>query len=233
MRAVLFDLDGTLLPMDQDEFVSSYFILLSKKMSSFGYEPNVLIDAMVHATDAMVNNNGLRTNESVFWADYTKTVGGNALSHKSLFEDFYKNEFQKARLSCGFNPLAMEIVHRAKAKGNRVVLATNPIFPAIATESRIRWAGLRPDDFEFYTSYENYSYCKPNLNYYRQVLKKMGLNARDCVMVGNDVIEDAIPPDQLGMQVFLVTDCLINTIGKKISDFPQGNFNDLQAFLGV
>ena len=233
MKAVLFDLDGTLLPMDQDEFISSYFVLLSKKMTSFGYEANSLIDAMLHATDAMTNNNGLQTNESVFWADYTKSVGENALSHKSLFTDFYKNEYQKAQLSCGFNPMAMEIVHRIRAKGSRVVLATNPVFPAIATESRIRWAGLRVDDFEFYTSYENWNYCKPNLNYYRQILKKMGLNARDCLMVGNDIIEDIIPPDQLGMQVFILDDCLINTTGKKISDFPRGNFNDLQAFLGV
>ena len=233
MKAVLFDLDGTLLPMNQDDFASNFFTLLSKKMSSFGYESNSLIDAMLHAMGVMINNNGLHTNESVYWADYTKILGGNTQSHKSLYDDFYKNEFQKARLSCGFNPMAMEIVHRARAKGNRVVLATNPIFPAIATESRIRWAGLRPDDFEFYSSYENWCYCKPNLNYYRQVLKKLGLTARDCVMVGNDVIEDIIPPDQLGMQVFLVTDCLINTTGKKIADFPQGNFNDLQAFLGV
>ena len=33
IKAVLFDLDGTLLPMDQDIFVKSYFGLLAKKLS--------------------------------------------------------------------------------------------------------------------------------------------------------------------------------------------------------
>ena len=46
LKAVIFDLDGTLLPMNEDEFTQGYFSLLCKKLSKSGYEPNELINAV-------------------------------------------------------------------------------------------------------------------------------------------------------------------------------------------
>ena len=115
-------------------------------------------------------------------------------------------------------------------KGYRLVLATNPIFPAIATESRIRWAGLEPKDFEFYTTYENSGYCKPNPDYYREILNRLQVSPGECLMVGNDVTEDMVA-ETLGMKVFLLTDCLINKEEKDISVYPNGSFEQLLAFV--
>lgn len=230
LKAVFFDLDGTLLPLDQDLFVENYFILLAKKFASFGYEPNTLIKAMLHATEAMIKNTGSQTNEVVFWNDYTKSFGAQARSHETLFTDFYKKEFQKIKDICGFNYKAAKTVKDLKESGVRVVLATNPIFPAIATESRIRWAGLEPEDFEFYTSYENIGYSKPNLAYYRELLNRVGLSPHECVMVGNDVDEDMVA-DQLGIKVFLMTENLINQKNVDIDEFPHGDFDELRKFL--
>jgi FMN phosphatase YigB (HAD superfamily) len=230
VKAVLFDLDGTLLPMDQDEFVNEYFGLLAKKLEPFGYEPKALIKAIWHGTEAMIKNNGFRTNEEVFWNDFVSIFGEQARSHQPLFEDFYAGEFQKVQRVCGFDPKVPETVRWLKSNGIRVALATNPIFPAIATESRIRWSGLEPEDFELYTTYENIGYSKPNLAYYNEILHRMGLSSRDCLMVGNDVDDDMVA-DQIGIRVFLLTECLINKNGNDISVFPHGDFEDLQYFL--
>lgn len=81
-----------------------------------------------------------------------------------------------------------------------------------------------------YTTYENSRYCKPNLNYYRDILRQLGAPAEECLMVGNDVAEDMVA-QQLGMQVFLLTDCLLNTHGADISQYPNGSFDDLRRFL--
>ena len=147
-----------------------------------------------------------------------------------LFEEFYGNEFQNAKVFCGLNPEAAETVRKLKAEGYRVALATNPLFPAIATESRIRWAGLEPSDFEIYTTYENSTYCKPNPDYYREIMKKISCKPEECLMVGNDVSEDMVAKE-LGMQVFLLTDCLINSGEKDISVYPHGSFQELRAWL--
>ena len=231
IKAVLFDLDGTLLPMDMDEFTEGYFKVLAGKAAPFGYEPKKLVDAIWHGTAAMVKNDGSRSNEEAFWEDFGRTFGEEkAKEDRHVFEEFYANDFICAKDFCGFNPLAAESVKRIKAKGLRVALATNPIFPLIATQSRIRWAGLEPEDFELYTTYENIGYSKPNPDYYREVVRRMGLLPEDCLMVGNDVSEDMVA-QKLGMSVFLITDCMINKKGEDIDQYPHGSFKDLIAMI--
>lgn len=230
VKAVLFDLDGTLLPLDQDEFVKGYFRLLAKKLAPYGYEPDKLVKAIWHGTAAMIQNDGSCTNEVVFWKDFTNIFGEQARSHEPVFAEYYEKDFQQVKNICGYTPKAAEIVRSLKAAGVRVALATNPVFPAIATESRIRWAGLEPEEFELYTTYENIGFCKPNLDYYREILRRMELDAADCLMVGNDVDEDMVA-GQLGMEVFLLTDHLINKSGTDINAFPHGSFDDLRARL--
>ena len=230
VKAVLFDLDGTLLPLDQDEFVKGYFRLLAKKLAPYGYEPDKLVKAVWHGTGAMIQNDGSRTNETVFWNDFTNIFGEQARAHEPVFAEYYEKDFQQVKNSCGYTPKAAEIVRALKAARIRVALATNPVFPAIATESRIRWAGLEPEEFELYTTYENIGFCKPNLDYYREILHRMELDAADCLMVGNDVDEDMVA-GQLGMEVFLLTDHLINKSGTDINAFPHGSFDDLRARL--
>ena len=148
------------------------------------------------------------------------------------FDEYYRNEFQTVKNVCGFNPASAQVVRKAKEAGYRVVLATNPLFPAIATESRMRWAGLEPDDFEYYTVYDNSHFCKPNPNYYKEILEKLSLNAEECLMVGNDADEDMIAAT-LGMQVFLLTDSLINKNNKDINEYPHGGFDELLKYLNI
>ncbi|MGN8921786.1 HAD family hydrolase [Lachnospiraceae bacterium HCP28S3_F9] len=227
---MLFDLDGTLLPMDQEKFVNVYFKMLAAKLAPYGYEPQQLINAILAGIKAMIKNDGSQLNEDAFWKRFVEIYGDKVLADKPVFEDFYKNEFQDARSFCGFNPKAAETVRLLKDKGYRVVLATNPLFPSIATESRIRWAGLEPSEFDLYTTYENTSYCKPNLDYYRDILKRINCRPEECLMVGNDVGEDMVV-EALGMQAFLLTDCLINTQKKDITAYPHGSFEQLLSML--
>lgn len=230
INTILFDLDGTLLPMDQEKFVNVYFKMLAAKLVPYGYEPQQLINAILAGIEAMIKNDGSQLNEDAFWKRFVDIYGDKVLADKPVFEDFYKNEFQDARLFCGFNPKAAETVRSLKDKGYRVVLATNPLFPSIATESRIRWAGLEPSEFDLYTTYENTSYCKPNLDYYRDILKRINCRPEECLMVGNDVGEDMVV-EALGMQAFLLTDCLINTQKKDITAYPHGSFEQLLSML--
>jgi FMN phosphatase YigB (HAD superfamily) len=117
-----------------------------------------------------------------------------------------------------------------KEKGMRCVLATNPIFPEAATLHRISWAGLDPKDFLLYTTYENSRHCKPNPEYYRDILAQIGEDPEACLMVGNDVQEDMVARE-LGMQVFLLTDCLLDRMKTDLSQYPHGDFSALLALV--
>lgn len=232
IKTVLFDLDGTLLPMDQDLFVKSYLGNLAKKLAPLGYEPESFYKAMWAGVSAMVKNDGSVRNDESFWNTFCGLLGEHVRNDEPVFDDFYHNEFQKAKDVCGFNPDSAKIVHALNDAGYRVILATNPLFPAIATESRIRWAGLEPEDFEHYTVYDNSYHCKPNPAYYQDIINKLNLNPKECLMVGNDVDEDMIA-ETLGMKVFLLTDFLINKLDKDINQYPHGTFKDLWEYLDL
>lgn len=230
IKAVLFDLDGTLLPMDQDVFVKAYFKGLARKLAPLGYESEGLIKAVWGGTGAMIKNDGSKTNEQAFWDFFSVVYGKKALDDMLYFEEFYKTDFQNLKDICGFNAMAAQTVRRLKEQGIKVALATNPIFPAIATESRMSWAGLSPDDFEMYTTYENIGVSKPNLEYFRKVAEKIGVKPENCLMVGNDVDDDMVA-QSLGMNVFLLTDNLINKSKADISAYPNGDFEALNNYI--
>lgn len=230
ITTVLFDLDGTLLPMDQEDFVKVYFGSLAKKLAPYGYESEKLIASIWAGTKQMVMNDGKVTNEKAFWNKFCEIHGEDAIKDEPIFAEFYENEFNNVKSICGFNENCVKAVKIAQEKGLRVALATNPIFPAVATESRIRWAGLDTSDFELYTTYENSSFCKPNLNYYKQIISRLGVNPEECLMVGNDVSEDMVAQN-LGMRVFLLTDHIINKENKDINLYPNGNIHKLIEYI--
>lgn len=228
ITTILFDLDGTLLPMDQEQFVRAYLSSMARKMAPLGYDPDTLVKAVWAGTAAMVKNNSDYTNEQVFWQVFEQLLG--EVADKSPFDEFYAVDFPLLQDQCGFNPLAAQTIAEIKALGYRTVLATNPLFPAVATHCRAGWAGLKPEDFALITTYENSSRCKPNPDYYREILGKLNLNPGECLMVGNDVDEDMIA-SQIGMAVFLLTDCLINRSGQDISRYHSGSFPELLAYI--
>ena len=230
ITTVLFDLDGTLLPMDQELFIKTYLQRLGGYLANYGYEPKPFLDGLWKSIGAMMKNTSSKTNEVVFWESFCAIFGEKAREDEPLFDAFYRTDFQKVQEVCGFDPLAAVAVNRAKELGFRVVLATNPVFPAVATQSRIRWAGVDPADFEWITTYENSISAKPNPIYYNRLLEQLGLTAVECLMVGNDVEDDMIVRT-LGMETFLLTNWLINEKNADTSVYPQGGYEELLAFL--
>ncbi|NCB31856.1 MAG: HAD family hydrolase, partial [Clostridia bacterium] len=118
-----------------------------------------------------------------------------------------------------------------RRKGYGVVLATNPLFPPVAVASRLSWILLSPSDFDHVTTYDNSRFCKPHLGYYRDILAKVSREPAQCMMVGNNPVDDMAAAD-LGLAVYLLTDYLENPEGLEIGGYPQGSFADLAAFLG-
>ena len=85
LKAILYDLDGTLLPMDQDEFVKRYFHSLISALAKQGYEPEGLSRAMWVSIGAMISNNGAATNEEIFWQAFSREYGKDMTADIPLF----------------------------------------------------------------------------------------------------------------------------------------------------
>lgn len=232
IQHILFDLDGTLLPMVQDEFVKFYMPLLAKAYMSKGVpvEPKKFIGAVWAGYEAMVKNDGSRTNREAFWSYIDPELPIGAEESEKIAEEFYGGEFNQAVCTTRPTPLADQIVKTVKGKGLGTYLATNPVFPRCATMNRIRWAGLEAEDFSLITTYETCSFCKPNPEYYKKILDTFSLDPAECLMVGNDVGED-LSIRTLGVKTFLVTDTMENKFNLPIETEYQGSLKDLLEFV--
>lgn len=230
LKAILFDLDGTLLPVDQDAFTKKYFDVLGRFHALRGNDAKRVVDSVWAGTVAMLKNKGEDTNENVFWRAFKDVFGVDKADIKPLFDEFYASDFIETKTLCGYTQKAAAAVSAAKAVGVPVVLATNPIFPIEAQLARLNWAGINPDEFCLVTSYENSRFCKPRPEYYTDIAFHLGCRTDECLMIGNDTLDD-MTAAKVGMSVFLITDCLINKQGADISAFAHGNIDELIEFL--
>ena len=90
--------------------------------------------------------------------------------------------------------------------------------------------GFDPCDVDHITTYEVSSYCKPNIEYYKEILSKIGKSPEDCMMVGNDV-DDDMCVQALNMPCYLITDCLINKKNQSIDHLIHGTMDEFYAFV--
>lgn len=228
LNTVLFDLDGTLLPMDIKLFEKLYFQALAEALNDL-ISPKELINNVWASTKTMVQNLEHRTNEEIFMEDFQKRISGSLETYKSRFDNFYDKDFIKVKSAVFESKLIQKSVQLLKAKGYKVVIATNPLFPLKAIQHRIRWAGFDPSEFEYITHYEKNHYCKPQLEYYKEILNDINKEAQECVMVGNDVQEDLIAA-KLGIKTFLIKDYMLNSTNEVIAADYIGSYEDFYKF---
>lgn len=232
IKVVLFDLDGTLLPMNQDKFIEVYFENLTAYMCRGGeHEPSEYYKAIWQGVKAMLTNNNLVNNEEAYFDAIGKIYGCEcAQRERGKYTEFYLCEYVKGKSECWHTTRSRKVVDLLKEKGLRLALATNPVFPTVATDMRMGWVDLAMADFELVTTCDNTGYSKPNPRYYLDIASRLGVDPHDCIMVGNDVDDDMVARD-VGMDVFLLTDCLINKKSQDISAYPNGSFDDLLNYI--
>ena len=228
MKTILIDLDGTLLHMDQDKFIKTYFGEVAKKFSK-DFDSELILQGLIAGTKAMYKNDGTLTNEDIFWKVFKEITNYSKEDTIDLFEDFYLNEFENARVATSYTPYAKKLIDVLKDKGYEIIVATNPLFPKIATQKRLEWAGLDLNDFKEFTTYENYHYTKPNPLYFKEILDKFNLKAENCIMIGNDIDED-LAAKEIGLEAIVVTDNLINRSNKDIEAKFVGTIEELVEY---
>lgn len=226
LNTILFDLDGTLAPFVQEEFIRVYFQALMDRLTPMGYDGRQLVDALWKGVSAMVSNNGSITNRQIFWESFTQSMGIQALALESVLDDFYSREFDTVRAVLREQADRGPLIQGLREKGYTVVLATNPIFPLPAVCTRLGWVGLSAANFDYVTTYENCRHSKPNPAYYRDILEHMGKRGEECLMVGNNPTDD-MAAARAGIAVYLVTDYLENPGELPVEEYPNSTFQKL------
>lgn len=230
IKTVMFDLDGTLLPFVQDEFVKLYFGGLCKKLAPYGYDPDSVVKYVWKGTKAMAENDGSRPNSEAFW-ELFRAAFPDKPDAREFCNDFYTKEFDAVKACMKYVPNHKPMIERLKSAGLDTVLATNPLFPECAVATRLNWVGLSESDFSYITNYDNSTFCKPNPKYFTELLEKLGRKPEGCFMVGNSVPEDIIPTNGLGIKNFLLSEFAENPNGEDISQYRSGTIEQAVEYI--
>ena len=232
IKTILFDLDGTLVHYDYDNFVKAYLEAVARKVAHL-LEPRRFVQKLLAATEAMITSlDDNRTNMEVFWEHFPDGLDISMEALIPVLDEFYMQDFPQIQDVLRVVPLpgARYIVEKLLSNDYEVIIATNPVFPAIAIEERMRWGEIDGLPYHLITTYETSCYCKPNVEYYAEILQKMGRSPEECIMIGNNTCEDLVAGD-LGIKTYLVEDCLLD-IGPfcREPDY-RGTFSELVEFL--
>lgn len=229
IHAVLFDLDGTLLASDLDSQLSAYMKSLKAYMQNAMPEiapalPHVLMQSI----EGLVDDVGkTKTVAEKFWRDFCEKVQVGRAQLEPVFEVFYETVY--GQIGSLYTPVAQmqQAVAYCKGRGCKLAVATNCLYPRVAVDWRLRWAGLNPADFDVITDYQSMHVTKPHLAYYQEVAALLGVEEAACCMVGNHGVED-MAAAKLQMQTFLLTDFALD---EACYDGPKGSYADLLNWL--
>ena len=228
-RAVFFDLDGTLLPMDLGEFMQSYFGSLANYVAARGVDPETFTAGLKAGIKAMATHADGRLNADAYWEAFFGVVDRGVVDWTPLINEFYEHDFGAIGANVTPDPNAARAVEALRSKGYPLVLATMPMFPLRAVEWRLTWAGVDPEAFLRITNYENSTSVKPALAYYAENLKAAGLEGHEVLMVGNNTKED-LACLGLGMDAYLVTDHLLDPVNFDLGTVKHSTMAEFAAW---
>ncbi|QGU00193.1 hypothetical protein SYNTR_1599 [Candidatus Syntrophocurvum alkaliphilum] len=232
IKAILFDLDGTLLNIDMNYFLPKYFKKMAIMANEYGFENSeTLAEKVFQSTAVMIGNKDPKlTNEEVFMKDFLNRWPYSENEIRKFFNYFYEKGFPQLKDYCQPIPGMRDMMAKIFEKGYIVVIATNSVFPMSAIKNRIEWAGLDGFDYSLITSYELMHFCKPHIEYYQEITDKIQVDPKDCIMIGNDRGEDIVS-GKMGMTTFLVENMLIDKGDVDYIPDYRGMVEDLYKFI--
>jgi FMN phosphatase YigB (HAD superfamily) len=207
LKALLLDLDDTLIDNAMDTFIPAYFRALEAFVAGV-VAPGRFIEELLSATRAMNHNDGTGpSNEEVFAAVFYPALGVPREEMEPLLARFYDEAFPRLEPLVRPRAAAPKVVGWAKARGLQVVIATNPLFPRTAIEQRMAWGGVGVDrfDYDLVTSYENCRATKSSPAYFLEIVSKLGRRPEECLMVGDNWGWDVICAGEAGIPSYWIT----------------------------
>lgn len=204
LKAVLLDLDNTLIIFDETAF---YLRFMERIVPYFKdiIPKDQFRTRLLHAIRNLIKNKGDANNETYFLNAFCDGLDDQKGQIWNRFEAFYDEEYDHIEVETKRPRQLDQVLDQLTAWDLMLVVATNPIFPLVAQEKRLAWSGLDKNLFALTTHMGNMCYVKPRPAYYQQICDMSGLSPEHCLMVGNDSVND-MAASAIGMKTFLTTD---------------------------
>ena len=204
LKAILFDLDNTLIYFDELTFYKKYLSQVSQVFADL-MPFDLFQKKLLLATQALTDNHGKMSNAEYFMSIFCKGFEAQRDEIWKRFMRFYERGYDQFRTLVSVPKGVSEVFLQLQKENLKIVIASNPMWPLDVQMKRLSWAGLGDFHFNLVTHIENMSHCKPRIEYYEEICLKLDERPEACLMVGNDPINDMIVAT-IGMRTFLVID---------------------------
>jgi len=204
LNAILLDLDNTLVLYDELKYYTAYFNALHEYFPH-DFNREDLQTRVIEGIMALRHNRGGISNRDCFLEVFAR---GREIEPAALWEkfmDFYREAYDAIPVTVTLPDGLQDLLVRLRRTRLKLVIASNPVFPMIAQEKRLRWGNLEPAWFHLFTHMGNMHHVKPAPDYYRQACELIGEKPETCLMVGNDPAND-ISASRAGLATYLTTD---------------------------
>lgn len=226
ITTILLDLDNTLLGNDMQTFLPAYFTRLEQHLHPL-LQGRDLISMMRGGVQKIIAQDYPKTNNyEIFMAHFCQEIGRPIAEIEPVFQAFYEQDYREIEPLTQFRPAAPKIVRYLLEQQYKVVIATNPLFPEVAIRQRLAWAGLSEFVYHLVTTMENSTACKPDVRYYETILQQVDSLPHECWMVGDDIKNDIIPANELGLQTWWIPDINHFDNAKQPPSDNQGTLQD-------
>ncbi|MGL5441159.1 HAD family hydrolase [Mycobacteroides stephanolepidis] len=202
VTTVLWDLDGTLVGIKQRRFRALMPLVAAWSFRDL-MPPSRFLRKLRDALPQVRANASSDTNYHMMIQILADSAGVDFADADMRMRHLADVEFPRLRRLFYPVPEAQGAVSQLAGQGIRQVVATNPLWPESTVTARLSWGGLDPAVFQHITSGETMRRSKPRVDFYRELLDVLGLPADECVLIGNDAVQDS-PAADLGIPVFIL-----------------------------
>jgi FMN phosphatase YigB (HAD superfamily) len=230
IKAIFFDLDGTLLQADMGAFIPAYIEGLSHHFADVALHRTFVLAVREAIGTLFTGEDGARTNEELFLATLKRRLDIAPELFDKRLSRYCADGLARLQEFIRPLPLAPTILDLCRKRGLAVILATNPVFPRALVDARLAWGGLEDFPFDFIASFENTRYCKPDVRFFTDLLERFDLAPEDVLMVGNDTEHD-LAAREIGIVTFLVDTWLADRLDGAFETDFRGGHPDLLRLL--
>jgi FMN phosphatase YigB (HAD superfamily) len=207
IKAVLLDLDDTLILSDTDRFFLRYLRMLGEELAGDAPSDDFVYLITKVYEQALDSYDPSTTLYERFVKLFSSRIGLSEARLSQAMDRFYRLQYPKLRPMVKPRPVTRPLLDWLFDRGYQVVVATNPAVPLDPIHQRMTWGGISPERYPFrlITGMENMHFGKPRAAYYEEILVRLGLEAHEAIMVGDRWDDDVAGAASIGLATYWVT----------------------------
>ncbi len=199
---ILLDMDGTLIKQPGQIFNQLFALAAFFRLRKAGSVKSI-IKAIHKTKNTLLDGHSFPSNQEAFF----QTLSDELKVEKKHLEDFvntfFSSDYPYICLFLNSEPYARKLIDLLQSRKRHITLATNSVFGCKEIELRLKASSLYLHDFDLVTSWDVMKSAKPQINFFKETLKKIGATPENTVMIGNDPFYD-LPAHKLGIHTLLV-----------------------------